>query len=103
MAPLRGRPGRARTGGTEEEECEMASLSTVFELSGGFHMAGPIRIRVLTDLWGLRAEDIPTALDQWLTPYQRRRLERHFCGIPGCACGSWHRAIIRPLQTPIDR
>ena len=81
----------------------MASMSTLFELSGGFHLAAPIRIRVLTDLWGLRDEDIPAALDQWLSPYQRRRLERHFCGIPGCACGSWHRAEIRTIQTPIDR
>ena len=81
----------------------MASMSTLFELSGGFHLAAPIRIRVLTDLWGLRDEDIPAALDHWISPYQRRRLERHFCGIPGCQCGSWHRAIIRPLPTPIDQ
>ena len=81
----------------------MASMSSVFELSGGFHLAAPIRIRVLTDLWGLRAEDIPTALDHWLSPYQRRRLERHFCGIPGCQCGPWHRAEIRQEPTPIDQ
>ena len=81
----------------------MASMVTAFELSGGFHSSGPIRIRVMTDLWGLRDEDIQAALDQWLTPYQRRRLERHFCGVSGCACGSWHRAEIRVLPTPIDR
>ena len=80
----------------------MTSLSTTFELSGGFHRSGSIRIRILTNLWGLRDEDIPAALDHWLSPYQRRRLERHFCGIPGCACGSWHRAKIRTLPTPID-
>ena len=81
----------------------MASMSTTFELSGGFHSSGRIRVRLLTDLGGLRHEDIPAALDQWLTPYQRRRLERHFCGIPGCACGSWHRAEIRVIPTPADQ
>ena len=81
----------------------MASMSTMLELSGGFHRSGRIRVRLLTDLWGLRPEDIPAALDHWLSPYQRRRLERHFCGIPGCACGSWHRAEIRTIQTPIDQ
>ena len=70
MAPLRGRPGRSRTGeADEEEECEMASLSTTFELTCGFHRSGSIRIRVLTGLWGLRDEDIPAALDHWLSPY----------------------------------
>ena len=81
----------------------MASLSTTFVLSGGFHSAASIRIRVMSDLWAYPAEDIPAALDYWLSPYQRRRLERHFCGIPGCSCGSWHRAIIRRLPTPIDQ
>ena len=87
----------------KREAVHMASLSTTFELSGGFHSSAPIQIRV----WGLRFdgpdEDIPAALDQWLTPYQRRRLERHFCGIPGCACGSWHRAEIRVIPTPADQ
>ena len=95
--------GSDRGSQKKREAVQMASLSTDFELSGGFHSAAPIRIRVLTNLWGLRPEDIPAALDHWLSPYQRRRLERHFCGIPGCACGSWHRAIIRTLPTPIDR
>lgn len=29
-----------------------------------------------------------------LTPYQRKRLDLHFCGIKGCTCCGWRRAEI---------
>lgn len=33
-------------------------------------------------------------IDDNLTSYQRKRLDRHFCGIKGCTCCGWRRAEI---------
>jgi hypothetical protein len=57
-------------------------------LSGGYHNVDDITIRVphfgkLDD--GVTIVDY---IDSVITDNQRRRLERHFCGIQGCTCGS---------------
>lgn len=61
------------------------------ELSGGFHWSESVRIHVsnesVEDLQSGRAE-----ISDILTSYQRKRLERHFCGIKSCYCGSFRRA-----------
>lgn len=73
-------------------------MVTKITLSGGFHNNGEINIfvdiknRALIDWNG--DKDTIGLLRESMTPYQRKRLEKHFCGIRGCVCGSWERADI---------
>lgn len=62
--------------------------------SGGFHNVNPITLRV-----GYPEENINLALGcgelvELLTVHQVKRLEKHFCGISGCKCGSWTTAKV---------
>lgn len=74
-------------------------MKTKVTFSGGFHNSTPINLymnisnEALCDYADgqIGATDL---IDENLTPYQRKRLERHFCGIKGCMCGHWHRADI---------
>ncbi len=64
---------------------------------GGFHDSPEIRLYI-----NFKKENInefmagkigkKDLIDMSITPYQRRRLERHFCGNKECTCGSWLRA-----------
>ncbi len=59
-------------------------------LVGGFHNApGTCLI-----LQGERnpEESISDAVHRLASEGQLARLERHFCGVRGCSCGSWCRA-----------
>lgn len=74
-------------------------MKTKVTFSGGLHNSTPINLNMnfsneaLCDYADgqIGAKDL---IDENLTPYQRKRLERHFCGIKGCMCGHWHRADI---------
>lgn len=61
-------------------------------LSGGFHNRPEITINVKSDGAVKDWERGNTAFYELLTEYQRKRLEKHFCGIKGCMCGSFMRA-----------
>ena len=62
-------------------------------LSGGFHDADSLTIKVPCDK---RSESVAMIdyLNNVISDNQRKRLERHFCGVQGCTCGSWTRAMI---------
>lgn len=60
-------------------------------ISGGFHNSNPVNI-VIPDY---AAENLKAGLETLqgvMTVGQRARMHRHFCGIAGCTCGSYHRA-----------
>lgn len=65
-------------------------------LSGGFHSSPEIKLRVNDKAYARLkdAEYIKDELAEVLTPYQLNRLDKHFCGIDGCTCGSWMRAAV---------
>ena len=64
-------------------------------LRGGFHNANDIRIVLPADVVSkLEKGEIHLILDDVLSDYQRRRLDRHFCGIKDCKCGGVVRAEI---------
>lgn len=62
---------------------------------GGFHNVGPINImvdsRFVDALENVEFEGDYLYLDSLLSPGQQKKLDRHFCGVEGCQCGSWHR------------
>lgn len=72
--------------------------TTKLEFSGGFHNSTPIRIR----LPRARALDIINGeydcLQEAISEYQYKKLDRHFCGIEGCTCGGVMRATIEEVQ-----
>ena len=74
-------------------------MKTIVTFSGGFHNSKAISLymnfsnEALCDYADCNIS-AKTLIDENLTPYQRKRLERHFCGIKGCMCGHWHRADI---------
>ncbi|WP_289739357.1 hypothetical protein [Paramuribaculum intestinale] len=61
-------------------------------LTGGFHNCSPIRVRISDDQ--MTALKDGESLDMILSDNQIKKLERHFCGVSGCTCGSWRRAEI---------
>lgn len=74
-------------------------MKTRVTFSGGFHNSKAINlyIELPNDALCDYAEGNISAkelIDYHLTPYQRKRLERHFCGIKSCTCGHWHCADI---------
>lgn len=62
-------------------------------LSGGFHNAPEMSIRVSETLYRMYSCGM-IEFPEMLSKYQRSKLERHFCGIKGCKCGSYLRANI---------
>ena len=60
-------------------------------LWGGFHNTAPVKINadVISDGEGETA---------WISPFQRRKLSRAFCGINSCGCGGPRRAQYRLPQ-----
>ena len=66
-------------------------------LSGGFHNSSEISI-LLSDAKYNELKSGISSLQEVLTPYQFRKLDRHFCGIKGCTCGSFTRAKIEFLK-----
>lgn len=64
-------------------------------LSGGFHNCSPINIYLPTLVAdSLKKGEISITDYHVLTRSQRQKLDRHFCGIPGCKCGGVARASI---------
>lgn len=64
-------------------------------LSGGFHNAKPINIAMAETLVErLKAGEVSITDFHVLTTAQRKKLDRHFCGIRGCKCGGITRAKI---------
>lgn len=62
-------------------------------LYGGFHNSAPINIIISAE----DAEEVRKGIcpiTDVLTPSQRRKLDRHFCGISDCKCGGVTRATI---------
>lgn len=70
------------------------------KLSGGFHNVAPIYENVSEDAY-CDFENELANLSEIFSEEQRERLNRHFCGIPGCTCGGFLRAEIENLGTPI--
>lgn len=70
------------------------------EFSGGFHNVPAVTLRVsdvaYEGIQDVRSGDLSVC--QWAQIYlsygQRQKLEKHFCGIKGCRCGSYARATI---------
>jgi hypothetical protein len=60
-------------------------LNAVVLLSGGFHNRPEIWIRV-------NKKYLIKYDESYLTEHHIKRLEKHFCGIKGCNCGSYHKA-----------
>ena len=71
-------------------------------LSGGFHQVGNIKIQVSNNKFNELLERFDNKsyessiisgqdLDEFLTDSQKKRLEKHFCGIKDCTCGGYYR------------
>lgn len=63
-------------------------------LYGGFHEVGPINI-IVQHQDALSIMDHEVSLSEVLSESQKKRLEKHFCGIEGCCCGGVMRATIK--------
>ena len=59
-------------------------------LIGGFHHAPGTILILKGKRW--EGESVHDAVARLASEGQLARLERHFCGIRGCSCGSWCRA-----------
>ena len=60
-------------------------------ISGGFHHASDIRVRVdATQISSLTGKALLWAILERLSPSQRKKIDRHMCGISGCTCGPEH-------------
>jgi len=73
-------------------------MKTTIKLSGGYHGSNPTRVYLGYSRATVREKIESGELHELLTESQISRLERHFCGIPGCTCGSWRRANIDVLS-----
>lgn len=68
--------------------------------SGGFHKVAPISLRVSDKAFNALEDvkngftDISEWVEHFLSKWQESRLNKHFCGISGCTCGSYCRATI---------
>ena len=62
-------------------------------LSGGFHNSEEVSI-LLSDAKYKDLKEGVSSLQEVLSPSQYKKLDRHFCGIKGCTCGSFMRAKI---------
>ena len=72
------------------------------KLFGGYHNVEKISIEVSDENFGILKKEYDNKpydqciikgedLDGFLSDGQRRRLDKHFCGIGGCTCGSYYR------------
>jgi hypothetical protein len=66
----------------------ITTKTVTVHLDGGYHNSDRIGVRVPAD-WRERG-----SLTDNLTDTQRKRLDRHFCGITDCTCGGVSRADI---------
>lgn len=57
-----------------------------------FHNAGDIFLRIAPEKF-IFADNPKTVLSVKLTPSQIRRINKHFCGMRDCCCGSGPRGI----------
>lgn len=78
-------------------------MKTKISLIGGYHerpeMSVVINIKpgaiIDYDTGQISAIEL---IENYASPYQLKRLQRHFCGIRRCTCGSWQRADLNGLQ-----
>lgn len=73
------------------------------KLYGGYHNVRPISLNVTEEVynsiykgktWCEREGCYNISgytLERWLTTYQLKRLEKYFCGMSDCQCGSYFR------------
>lgn len=72
------------------------------KLFGGFHNSKSTNVQVSDEVYSDLKEQfdgkpyeqcviIGEYLDEFLTEGQKKRLNKHFCGISGCTCGSYYR------------
>lgn len=72
----------------------------MLKLDGGFHNSEEIRINVSDKAYEalsiVKSGDMSIRewADMYLSVYQEKKLDNHFCGIKGCQCGSYERATI---------
>ena len=59
----------------------------IVTLSGGFHNAGPINVKVPKNF-----DPVHDCIIDVLGQSVIKKLDRHFCGINGCTCGGVFRA-----------
>jgi hypothetical protein len=62
-------------------------------LSGGFHNSEEVSV-LLSDKKYAELKEGISNIQEVLSPSQYKKLDRHFCGIKGCTCGSFMRAKI---------
>lgn len=67
--------------------------TTKVTLSGGFHNVGAIPVRIPAEKMKNVDEQQYGVLDL-LTPYQWKRVQKHFCGIEDCCCGGAYRNAV---------
>lgn len=65
----------------------MSEVMARIEVSGGFHDADPIMVRIPLRVWASQMSYL-----SMLSDGQRKRVQKHFCGIPSCTCGGAARA-----------
>lgn len=93
---------RLRGGGGSIHQCRCRTLlSTAMQkkekkvkitLWGGFHNAPAVNVLIPEYAYENLCLGIETLQDV-LSDAQRARMDRHFCGIKGCTCMSYHRAL----------
>jgi hypothetical protein len=71
----------------QDDGLTFVEVSRVVEVSGGFHSARPIKLR-LARYWSQEALDA-SITESYLSPGQMRRLETHLCGLSDCCCGKF--------------
>ena len=73
-------------------------MKTTIKLSGGYHGSNPTRVYIGADLSTVREKIESGELHELLTESKISRLDRLFCGIAGCMCGSWRRAHVQVVS-----
>lgn len=63
------------------------------KLYGGYHNAPETKVRISDNAY-CDLKNGNSTLSEVLTQSQQKRLDRHFCGLNGCKCGSFMRATI---------
>lgn len=63
---------------------------------GGFHGSPEVKFRV-------DSRFVTQKCTSFLTDHHKKKLKKHFCGIKGCACGSYARAEWKVMPRKGDK
>ena len=72
----------------------------IITLGGGFHNSSPINIKanIPDKIINAGYKVMVTDLIDYLSENQIKKIDRHFCGIKKCMCGSYLRAEILNIK-----